>query len=85
MQTPNSDVDKPSWLSKHTILVEIERIGVAFPLALNQSVGLSQRPSQDQTSIRAFLFSVRRIRFSSQKGEAGQMNTRELSFQFVNR
>ncbi|KAG8213869.1 hypothetical protein J3R82DRAFT_10613 [Butyriboletus roseoflavus] len=85
MQTPNSEVDKPSWLSKHTVLVEIERIGVAFPLALNRSVGLSQWPSQDQTSIRAFLFSVRRIRFSSQKGEAGQMNTRELSFQFVNR
>ncbi|KAG6372334.1 hypothetical protein JVT61DRAFT_7774 [Boletus reticuloceps] len=84
-QTPCSGADKPSWLSKHTVLVEIERVGVAFPLALNQSVGLSRWPGQDQTSVRAFLFSVRRIRFSSQKGEAGQVNTREVSFQFVNR
>ncbi|KAF8554692.1 hypothetical protein OG21DRAFT_1508579 [Imleria badia] len=85
MQAPSPDATKPSWLSKHTVLVEVERIGVAFPLALDQSVGLSQWSSQDRTSVRAFLFSVRRIRFSSQKGEAGQMNTRELSFQFVNR
>ncbi|KAF8135489.1 hypothetical protein EV363DRAFT_1395990 [Boletus edulis] len=77
--------DKPSWLSKYTVLVEIERVGVAFPLALNQSVGLSRWPGQDRTSVRAFLFSVRRIRFSSQKGEAGQVNTKEVSFQFVNR
>ncbi|KAG9316547.1 hypothetical protein JVU11DRAFT_2597 [Chiua virens] len=87
IQTPNSDADRPSWFSKHTVLVEIERIGVAFPLALNQRVELSEWkwPSQDRASVRAFLFSVRRIKFVSQKGEAGQMSTRELSFQFVNR
>ncbi|KIJ61338.1 hypothetical protein HYDPIDRAFT_177084 [Hydnomerulius pinastri MD-312] len=75
---------KPSWLSEHTIVVEIERIGVAFPLTLDQSLELPQWPRRDLPSVRAFLFSVRRIRFNAQRGEAGRMETKELSFQFVN-
>ncbi|KAF9227418.1 hypothetical protein BS17DRAFT_747957 [Gyrodon lividus] len=84
-QTKEFDVQHPSWLSEHTIVVEIERIGVAFPLTLTQSLGLPQWPDRDLTTVRAFLFSVRRIRFSTQRGAAGQMNTKELSFQFVDR
>jgi hypothetical protein len=84
-QTKESDVRDPSWLSEHTIVVEIERVGVAFPLTLAQNLGLPQWPNRDLSPVRAFLFSVRRIRFSTQRGEAGQMNTKELSFQFVNR
>ncbi|KAF9241526.1 hypothetical protein BU15DRAFT_87119 [Melanogaster broomeanus] len=85
MQAKESDEQTASWLSEHNIVVEIERIGVAFPLTLDQSLGLPKWPSRDLSSVRAFLFSVRRIRISTQRGDASQMNTRELSFQFVDR
>ncbi|KAI6157760.1 hypothetical protein BKA82DRAFT_130576 [Pisolithus tinctorius] len=74
-----------SWLSKHSITVNIERIGVAFPLSFDQSLELSMSASCNFSAVRAFLFSVRRIKFHTQRGEVGQMTTKELSFQFVNR
>ncbi|KAG1742840.1 hypothetical protein EDB19DRAFT_1875202 [Suillus lakei] len=74
---------KPSWLSEHTIDVVIQKIGVAFPLSLEQTLELPRTSSRDGPSVRAFLFAVRRIKFSAQRGEAGEMSTKDLSFQFV--
>ncbi|KAG2150597.1 hypothetical protein DEU56DRAFT_37144 [Suillus clintonianus] len=74
---------KPSWLSERTIDVVIQKIGVAFPLSLEQTLELPRTSSRDSPSVRAFLFAVRRIKFSAQRGEAGEMSTRDLSFQFV--
>ena len=75
----------PSWLSERTINVVIEKIGVAFPLSLEQTLELPRTGSRDVPSVRAFLFAVRRIKFSAQRGEAGEMSTKDLSFQFVPR
>ncbi|KAH7913899.1 hypothetical protein BJ138DRAFT_527505 [Hygrophoropsis aurantiaca] len=72
-----------SWLNEHTIDVTVENIGVAFPLTLDQDLELPRVGSREMPSIRAFLFAVRRIKFGAQRGEAGQMTTRDLSFQFV--
>ncbi|KAI6040347.1 hypothetical protein EDC04DRAFT_2894324 [Pisolithus marmoratus] len=74
-----------SWLSKHSITVTVESISVAFPLSFDQSLELPKSSDYDFSAVRAFLFSVRRIEFHTQRGEAGQMTTKELSFQFVNR
>ncbi|KAG1858104.1 hypothetical protein F4604DRAFT_1684988 [Suillus subluteus] len=76
---------KPSWFSKHTIDVVIQKIGVAFPLSLEQTLELPRTSSRDGPSVRAFLFAVRRIKFSAQRGEAGEMSTKDLSFLFVPR
>ncbi|KAH7888759.1 hypothetical protein F5I97DRAFT_2055646 [Phlebopus sp. FC_14] len=82
----SSDLEKRgSWFREHSVLVEIERIGVAFPLTFGQNLELPQLSGRNLASIRAFLFSVRRIKFSTQRGENGQMTTKELSFSFVNR
>ncbi|KAH7927135.1 hypothetical protein BV22DRAFT_1193843 [Leucogyrophana mollusca] len=72
-----------SWLNEHTIDVTIENIGVAFPLTLDQDLELPRAGSRDAPSVRAFLFAVRHIKFGAQRGEAGQMVTRDFSFQFV--
>lgn len=74
-----------SWLSKHSITVNVERVGVAFPLSFDQSLELPKSADYDSSAVRAFLFSVRRIRFHTQRGEVGQMTTKELCFQFVHR
>jgi hypothetical protein len=76
---------KPSWFSEHTIDVVIQKIGVAFPLSLEQTLELPRTSSRDSPSVRAFLFAVRRIKFSAQRGEAGEMSTKDLSFLFVPR
>ncbi|KAI6121684.1 hypothetical protein F5141DRAFT_529930 [Pisolithus sp. B1] len=74
-----------SWLSKHSVTVNVERVGVAFPLSFDQSLELPILADYDSSAVRAFLFSVRRIKFHTQRGEVGQMTTKELCFQFVNR
>ncbi|KAG0707320.1 hypothetical protein DFH29DRAFT_995117 [Suillus ampliporus] len=74
---------KPSWLSERTIDVVIQKIGVAFPLSLEETLELPRTSSRDGPSVRAFLFAVRRIKFSAHKGDAGEMSTKELSFLFV--
>ncbi|OJA20857.1 hypothetical protein AZE42_02968 [Rhizopogon vesiculosus] len=74
---------KPSWLSERTIDAVIEKISVAFPLSLEQTLELPRTSSRDMPSVRAFLFAIRRIEFNAQRGQAGHMSTQDLSFQFV--
>ncbi|EGO25461.1 hypothetical protein SERLADRAFT_415036 [Serpula lacrymans var. lacrymans S7.9] len=88
IKSKNAQADSrstPSWLSQHTINVSIHNIGVAFPLTLDQDLELPRTASPDTPSVRAFLFSVKYIKFSAQRGEAGELVTRDLSFQFVPR
>ncbi|KAG2364907.1 hypothetical protein BDR07DRAFT_1557955 [Suillus spraguei] len=73
---------RPSWFSEHTIDVVIHEIGVAFPLSLEQTLELPRTSSRDGPSVRAFLFAVRRIKFSAQRGEAGEMSTKDLPSYF---
>ncbi|KAG1839020.1 hypothetical protein DFJ58DRAFT_813100 [Suillus subalutaceus] len=69
--------------TSETTHVVIQKIGVAFPLSLEQTLELPRTSSRDGPSVRAFLFAVRRIKFSAQRGEAGEMSTKDLSFLFV--
>ncbi|KAG6332933.1 hypothetical protein ID866_6159 [Astraeus odoratus] len=74
-----------SWLRKHSITVDVEKIGVAFPLSLEQSLDPPMSRGRASSAVRAILFTVRRIKFTAQRGEVGQMTTKELSLQFVHR
>ncbi|KII92575.1 hypothetical protein PLICRDRAFT_134291 [Plicaturopsis crispa FD-325 SS-3] len=77
-------VDKtPSWLEQYTINVVVKNVGAAFPLALDQDMELGHKGSGDFNAVRAFLLSIKSITFATQRGETGEANMENFSFQFV--
>jgi hypothetical protein len=74
-----------SWLDNRTIQLRVHHIGVAFPLALDTSLQLPQRGGRKDTPVKAFLFSIKSVDFTTQRGESGQASMQDLSFQFVTR
>lgn len=81
--TEDSPGDQMEWLQRMNIDIRIEDIGVAFPLSLNQELELPKTGSIDTTAVRAFLFSVASLSFSSHKGVTGTADMAGFSFQFV--
>lgn len=73
------------WLSNHTVELTILNIGVAFPLALNEGIKLPHSSDVNPTAVRAFLFSIKSLKFATQRGETGQAVMEGFSFQFVSR
>ena len=69
-----------NWLNNYIVNVVIENIGVAFPLI--HDILIRQHSS---SSVRAFLFSIRSITFSTTRGETGEALVQRLCFQFVSR
>lgn len=76
---------KSNWLSNYTVELMIFNIGVSFPLALEQGLQLPQIGRQDSSAVRAFLFSIKSLRFATQRGETGEAVMAGFSFQFVSR
>jgi hypothetical protein len=74
-----------TWLDGNLISLSIRNIGVAFPLTLGQDLEIPQTGSHDTNTVRAFLFSIRSLAFSTQRGETGRATMTGLSFQFVSR
>ncbi|KAJ7770170.1 hypothetical protein DFH07DRAFT_1004242, partial [Mycena maculata] len=77
--------EQSSWLKSYVIKLSIHDIGVAFPLTHDQNLEIPQIGTRDSTAVRAFLFSVKSIKFGTQRGETGEAKMRGLSFQFVSR
>ncbi|KAJ6593973.1 hypothetical protein B0H19DRAFT_1365929 [Mycena capillaripes] len=77
--------DQSFWLQSYVIDLSIYNIGVAFPLTLDQNLEIPQTGSRDSTAVRAFLFSIKGIKFGTQRGESGEAKMQGLSFQFVSR
>ncbi|KAJ7462379.1 hypothetical protein B0H11DRAFT_1923358 [Mycena galericulata] len=75
--------EQTSWLKSYVINLSVYNIGVAFPLTHNQNLVIPQTGSRDSTAVRAFLFSVKSIKFGAQRGESGEAKMQGLSFQFV--
>lgn len=71
-----------SWITRFLVNVSIRSIGVAFPLT-HSEVGLSASPGS--SPVRAFLFSIKSVEFSTRRGETGDAVMQRLSFQFVSR
>ncbi|KAJ7251502.1 hypothetical protein B0H12DRAFT_1296299 [Mycena haematopus] len=87
-EVPVEDVqakEQSFWLQSYVIKLSLHNIGVAFPLTHDQSLEIPQTGSQDSTAVRAFLFSVKSIKFGTQRGESGEAKIQDLSFQFVPR
>ncbi|KAJ6625576.1 hypothetical protein B0H10DRAFT_1782666 [Mycena sp. CBHHK59/15] len=77
--------EKSSWLKTYVINLSIYNIGVAFPLTHDQNLEIPQMGTRDSSAVRAFLFSIKSLRFGTQRGESGEAKMRDLSFQFVSR
>ncbi|KAF7376210.1 hypothetical protein MSAN_00036100 [Mycena sanguinolenta] len=87
-EVPVEDVqakEQSFWLQSYVIKLSVENIGVAFPLTLDQNLEIPQTGSRDSTAVRAFLFSVKSVKFGTQRGESGEAKIQDLSFQFVSR
>lgn len=77
--------EKPPWLNNYTIDISIRNIGFAFPLIHDRELELPQIGSRDDSAVRAFLFAIKSIKFSTQRGVTGQAAMKDFSFQFVSR
>ena len=77
--------DKSDWLSNHTVELTVLNIGVAFPLSLNHGLQLPHSSNVNATTVKAFLFSIKSLKFATQRGETGQALMEGFSFQFVSR
>ncbi|KAL1942384.1 hypothetical protein VTO73DRAFT_5986 [Trametes versicolor] len=74
-----------SLLELYTISLAIANIGVAFPLTLARDLQMPRSGSHDDAAVRAFLFSIKSLKFSSQAGENGKASMINFAFQFVSR
>lgn len=77
-------VPATSWLNRYIIDLTIRNFGVAFPLTLTSDLQLPQQSGRhDSGAVKAFLFSIKSLKFSAQRGETGQATMKGFSFQFV--
>ena len=75
--------DTRPWLDSYIIKVSTQNIGVAFPLTHDLDLLLPRMGSRDETSVRAFLWSVKSIEFGTHRGQTGQAEMKLFSFQFI--
>jgi hypothetical protein len=81
LDLPSLQKEEPrSWLDNRVISVNVESIGIAFPLTMQDDVGFSETIS---TSTPAFLFSISSIVFATQRDETGNAQMLDFAFQFV--
>lgn len=73
------------WWDKYILSLHIHNFGIAFPLTLAQEVQLPRSGSMDDSSVRAFIFSIKSIIFGTNRGETGEVTLLGFSFQFVSR
>ncbi|KAK0484381.1 hypothetical protein EDD18DRAFT_1361385 [Armillaria luteobubalina] len=74
---------RSSWLDNYSIDVNINNIGVAFPLTHDEQLQLPKSGSHDSSAIRAFLFSIESLNFGTERGVTGEAHMKNCSFQFV--
>ncbi|KAJ7188161.1 hypothetical protein C8R46DRAFT_12137 [Mycena filopes] len=78
--------DQSTWLKSYVINIAIYNIGVAFPLTRDESLEIRRSGgSANSNAVKAFLFSIKSIKFGTQRGESGEAKMQGLSFQFVSR
>ncbi|THU95661.1 hypothetical protein K435DRAFT_829044 [Dendrothele bispora CBS 962.96] len=80
-QEPREKKTSMDWLNEYSVQFTIRSVGVAFPLDDSGQ----QVNSHKLDPLRAFLFSIKSIQFSVERGETGQAKMEGFSFQFVPR
>ncbi|KAG8914693.1 hypothetical protein FRC00_011419 [Tulasnella sp. 408] len=81
-------VNPSSWLDEQIVDIEILSTGIAIPLSGDENVRPIHPRSHNAaplvpTTVKAFLFSISSITFSSQRYQKGDLSIREFALQFV--
>ncbi|KAA1471307.1 hypothetical protein DENSPDRAFT_799140 [Dentipellis sp. KUC8613] len=85
VKTKDTNIDQRlSWLADYAVTFTVRNIGVAFPLAFDQSLEFPRATPDESAAVRAFLFSVRSLTFDTERTGAGSAMMQNFSFQFVN-
>jgi hypothetical protein len=89
LERPSPSADRRSWLDRRIIALDVNSIGVAFPLSTQDDLffsGGTRHPgSTNSSSIPAFLFSIHHVEFRTQRYETGNARITDFAFQFVSR
>ena len=80
--TPDDDV---MWFKDHAVALSASNVGVAFPLALDNSADLPPGKPHHHHTVSAFLFSIESVKFEDKKMGDSQFVMKGFSFQFVDR
>jgi hypothetical protein len=80
---PMEHASPTTFIGRYNIYIVISNVGVAFPLSVLPELVLPQTGNQDASATRAFLFSIKEIKFDVNHGESGQVTMSNFSFQFV--
>jgi hypothetical protein len=77
--------DAMMWLNDYAVALSASNIGVAFPLAFDNSVDLLPGKPHHHHTVSAFLFSVETVKFEDKNMGDSQFIMKGFSFQFVDR
>lgn len=75
-------VDDSSFIGQRCIELTMNNFGAAFPLTLDQN---DMTKDSGEAGFKAFLFSIKSVKFQTQRGETGQAVMKGFSFQFISR
>jgi hypothetical protein len=74
-----------SWLANKVLRLDVVDVGVAFPLAPMEEPLKPELSARASISLPAFIVSISRISFVTQRSTIGTAKIENLSFQFVKR
>ena len=77
--------DAMTWFKDYAVALSAGNVGVAFPLALDNSVDLPPGRPHHHHAVSAFLFSVETVKFEDKNMGDSQFIMKGFSFQFVDR
>lgn len=77
--------DTGTFFSNRSVKLTVSNFGAAFPLSLDQNLEVPHTGARGSLPLKAFLLSIRTLEFRTHRGETGQANMKEFSFQFVPR
>ena len=74
-----------AWFKDCAVALNVSNVGVAFPLALDNSVEIPLGKSHQHSAVSAFLFSVKTVEFEDKNMGDSQFIMKGFSFRFVDR
>ena len=74
-----------AWFKDCAVILSVSNVGVAFPLALDNSIEISLGKPHQHSTVSAFLFSVKTVEFEDQNMGESQFVMKGFSFRFVDR
>ena len=76
-------INESNFLGTHCVELTVTNFGAAFPLAFDQ--GDYTNVDAGDNATKAFLFSIKSVKFQTQRVETGQAVVKGFAFQFVSR